>query len=428
MTQERRAPRLCYITQWYAPEPMTVPVWIAEALADEGWDVSVLTGVPNYPSGQVQEGYTAWGPREERIDGLRVRRAPLYPSHDGSALRRSANYLSWAVSATLVGRRLLGRADVSLVYCSPVTAALPALVAKVLRRKPFVLLVEDLWPDSVFADGFFPRGIKRRVVETLLDAFVNATYRHAAHVAVISPGMKTLIESRGVPAEKVSVVYNWVDEELFAPRSPDDTWRKELGLAPDDFVVLYAGTQGFAQALDTTVEAFGRLPEDSRAHLVLMGEGVEKPRLIEQAAQVAPGRVHFLPFRPVGTVAAMMAAAEAQLVSLKDDPLYRITMPSKVQASLATGRPVLAVVAGDAGRVVADAEAGVAVDPGDPDAVARAVLDLEATGPQRLRAMGENGRRLYLEEMSQAIGARRLSDLLTRATRDGGHAKDGEQR
>ncbi|MGZ6798937.1 MAG: glycosyltransferase family 4 protein [Mycobacteriaceae bacterium] len=418
-TTRDRAPRLSMVTQWFKPEPVGAPVWISTGLKRVGWSVVVLTGIPNFPTGNVFVGYSPWRRVSERIGGLNVYRTPLFPSHDRSALRRMMNYLSWGISASMLGFPVLGTCDVSLVYGSPATAALPALVAKVLRGSPYVLMVQDVWPDSVFASGFLTAGLRRRIMAALVETFVNATYRHATHVAVISPGMKTLLEDRGVPSEKVSLVYNWVDEDIFADKSPDNSWRTELGLAHDDFVVMYAGTHGFAQDLATAVDAFGLLPASTRAHLVLMGDGVEKPGLVERARRVAPDRVHFLPARPTEVMGATMAAADVLLVSLRDDPLFRITLPSKVQASLAVGRPVLVSAPGDAARVVEQAGAGLAVSPGDPDELARAVLALEAMDPILLRKLGSNGRHFYRAEMAEAIGVARLSQLLTAAMRTG---------
>lgn len=420
-----RPRRLSMVTQWFKPEPVGAPAWITDGLRAAGWSVSVLTGVPNFPTGKVHDGYAAWRTGRETLGGVPVRRTPLFPSHDGSAVRRMANYVSWSLSASLFGNRFLGGSDVSLVYSSPATAALPAMVAKGVHGVPYVLMVQDVWPDSVFASGFLTGGTTRRVVNALLDVFVDLTYRHAAEIAVISPGMKALLESRGVPPEKVSVVYNWVDEDNFSPERPDGTWRTELGLTADDLVVMYAGTHGFAQDLGSVVEAFGLLPESSRAHLVLIGDGVEKPRLVEAARETAPGRVHFLDARPPDGIGAVLAAADVQLVSLKDDPLFEITLPSKVQSSLALGRPVLVSAVGDAVRVVEEAGAGLAVPPGRPEELARAVLALEDMDKERRERLGANGRTYYRREMAQAVGVARLSQLLGAAIKTKRNAGSG---
>lgn len=422
-----RGRRLSFVTQWFAPEPITVPVWISQAMTRADWSVSVLTGVPNFPTGRVQPGYSAWRTVEEQINDVKVRRTPLFPSHDGSALRRTANYLSWAVSATVLGGRVLRNSDVSLVYSSPATAALPAMAARLLRGKPYVLMIQDLWPDSIFASGFLTRGVVRAVAEAVTGWFVQATYQGAARIAVISPGMKTVLERRGVPSHKISVVFNWVDEQALGDQEADPSWRDELGIPSGDFVLMYAGTHGFAQDLRTALEGFGLLPDSSKAHLVLVGEGVEKSCLMELAAAIAPERIHFLAPRPAADMGATMAAADAQLVSLKDDPLFHITMPSKVQAIMCAGQPVIVAAPGDAARVVEEANAGVAVKPGNPKAVMEAVRHLEQMDVARRRVLGQNGRRFYLREMSEEIGVDRLSQLLSAATGEASRSLNGER-
>ena len=226
-----------YITQWFPPEPVMVPPAIAHALTRRGHRVEVLTGVPNYPSGHVHEGFRAWQPRTDDVDGPNVRRTPLIPGHGSSTVRRMANYVSWAFSATLLGLRTLRRADVALVYSSPASAALPAMIWRRIVRTPYVLLIQDIWPDSVFATGFLTRGWSRRVARAALSRFCSWSYRSAAHIAVISPGAIDLLASRGVPREKLSLVYNWTDEPddptaMLAMRGANLGFRKTRSSSP----------------------------------------------------------------------------------------------------------------------------------------------------------------------------------------------------
>lgn len=402
--------RLTFLTQWFEPEPTTAPVWIAEAMRDEGWDIGVLTGVPNYPDGVVHAGYSPRRRMTEVRRGLRITRTPLYPSHDSSALGRIANYISWALSSAVLGRRVLRGSDAVLVYSSPATAALGALLARVRHSVPFVLLIQDLWPDSIFASGFLNRPLIRRAVEPLVDLFVRWTYRNAFAIAVITPGMRAKLLDRGVPADKVHVVYNWVDETIFVPSEPRGELRTAAGIAPDACVFLYAGNVGAAQALEPLVDAFVGV---DRAHLVILGDGIRRPDLMKRAEGVP--NVHFLAPAPLARMTALQADADVLVVSLSDDPLFTITMPSKTQASLAAGRPVLAVAAGDVATVVADAEAGVTVPPGDVAAARAAIEHLVSLGPEGRARLGERSRRYYETHMAKSVGARRLSALLEAA-------------
>lgn len=402
------------VCQWYPPEPTPQPAWIAEGLASLDLDVRVLTGVPNYPTGRVHQGYSAARPIQERIAGVSVNRTPLYPSHDHSAFRRMLNYTSWAVSSTLLGQRLLRWSDAVLVYSSPATAALPAMVARMLWRTPYVLLVQDVWPDSVFASGFL-NGRLGRFVRWLLDRFVGASYARSEHILVISPGMIDLLVSRGVPRHKLSLAYNWVDESSRPAPSDAIDLRRELGIPEDGIVVMYAGNHGSAQALHTVVDAFG-LPGAAGSHLVMVGDGTEKSALRVRAADNP--RVHFVDPQPREAMSEVMAAADAQLVSLADEPLFSVTMPSKVQSILAAGHPAIIVARGDIAEVVRSAGSGLTSAPGSAEDLAQVVGRFARLSSEERRRMGEAGRGYYRRTMSRGVGLAVLERALRRAATD----------
>ncbi|MDG4809021.1 glycosyltransferase family 4 protein [Micromonospora sp. WMMD1120] len=427
-TGNGRPDRVALVSQWFPPEPAPFAEGIGDSLRRRGFDVDVLTGVPNYPKGVVYDGYSARRRTVEVRNGSRIVRTPLHPSHDRSALGRAANYLSWAASSTLLGGSVLRSADVALVYSSPVTATTAAMTARRRWGTPYVTMVLDLWPDSVFATGFLTDGVTRRLAEASLGWFTHRSYRWADHVTVPAPGLRDTLIARGVPAEKVSVVYNWADEKIMQPTEPEAGLRARLGLRDDDFVLLYAGNHGPAQRLDTVVDAMARLHDLPDVHLVLVGDGVEKAALIARAAQARPGHVHFLDPIPPDRLAARMAAADLHLVSLSNDPLFHITVPSKVQTILACGQPVLVCAPGDAARVVRDAGAGFDAPPEDPAGLAEVVRRARQTPRSRLRAMGRAGRQHYLTHLSQATNVQVLSDLLTDAARRARSRRDKESR
>ncbi|GAB3180380.1 glycosyltransferase involved in cell wall biosynthesis [Micromonospora palomenae] len=402
--------RATLITQWFPPEPTPVPLSIAHSLHRRGFEVDVLTGMPNYPDGKLKPGYRAWRRTTGTEHGLRVVRTPLYPSHNHSAAGRAANYLSYAASSSALGAKALRGADVALVYSGPATAATAAMTARLRWRTPYVAMVMDLWPDSVFASGFLTGGVSRRVAENALSWFTNQTYRRADHVTVTSPGQRDAIVARGVAPDRVSVVYNWVDEKVMHPTEPDGELRRQLGLT-DEFVVMYGGNHGMAQRLDVAIEALARLDDLSDVHLVLVGDGIEKRALQSLADRLRLRTVHFLPAQPPERMAGLMASADIQLVSLADEPLFRITMPSKIQSIFACGQPVVACVPGDASRVVDEAGAGLTCPPGDPAGLAAALRQAHAASADRRRAMGQAGRAYYLEHMSESVSSQLLADV-----------------
>lgn len=412
--RHHRPLRVTFVTQWFAPEPVTVPVWMARALRRLGADVRVLTGIPNFPTGRVEPGYRATRSSREVIDGTTVFRTPLYPSHDSRPVRRITNYVSWALSSAARGRRAFAGADVALVYSSPATAATSAMWNLRRRGVPYVVVVQDLWPDSIFASGFLNRPLVRRFVEPVVGAAALKSYTDAARVVVISPGMRDLLTARGVDPSRIDVIYNWVDEELMVPRSRHVGLKERLGIPPDAFLLMYGGAHGPAQALDVVVDAFHELSRrGSDAHLLLVGHGIDKDILRERAAGLTT--VHFLDSVPVTAMADLMAGADAQLVSLADHALFAVTMPSKVQSVLATGSAMLVVAPGDAAGVVVGAGAGLAARPGDTQDVAAQVERLAAMSPEELDAMRTASSRLYRTEMSERVGAARLLDALTAA-------------
>ncbi|MGA4682972.1 glycosyltransferase family 4 protein [Micromonospora sp. AB353] len=409
-------PRVTFLTQWFDPEPTTMPGWVARSLRRQGLELDVLTGVPNYPTGKVHEGYRAWRRSTEMQGDLRVLRTPLYPSHNHSAVGRSANFASFALSSSLLGSAALRHTDVTLVYSTPATVAAAGMLARLRWGTPYVLMVMDIWPDSVFATGFLSGGVTRRLAEPPLNWLTNQTYRWAHHVTATSPGMRDALVERGVPADRVSVVYNWTDEKMMRPAAPDPRVRAGLGLT-DEFVLMYAGNHGAAQGLDVAVRAMAELRDLPDVHLVFLGGGIEKPVLRSLAANLNLQTVHFLDGVEPEQVPAVMAAADLQLVSLTDQPLFHVTLPSKVQSILACAQPVLTCAPGDAARVVHAAGAGFSSPPGDPVQLAQTIRTAAALPRERLRAMGRAGRDHYLAHLGEEANAFALADLLRDAAR-----------
>lgn len=187
--------RLALLTQYFPPEVYPQTLWLAEAMRDQGFDAHILTGAPNYPTGQVLPGYTARATRHETIQGFRVTRGPVFPSHDEHALGRVANYLSFGAGAAWAGRAVMRTADVTLVWATPATVGIPALWANLIWQTPYVLFVQDLWPDSVFATGYLTDPRIERVARSALAHYLTALYSQAAHIVAITPGCSACLST-----------------------------------------------------------------------------------------------------------------------------------------------------------------------------------------------------------------------------------------
>jgi glycosyltransferase involved in cell wall biosynthesis len=369
----------------------------------------VITGIPNYPDGKVEAGYRAWRPVRERISGLTVWRTPLFPSHSRSAGGRVANYLSWATTSTVAGFWLARRSDVVLVYSSPATAAIGPYAWSAFCGIPYVLLIQDMWPDSVTESGMLG-GRGSRIVEQALHAMMRRLYRNACHIAVTSPGMANIIAARGTDRSKTSLVYNWAPDERHRWLDRLQA-RDRLGIPRDGFVVTYAGNLGVMQNLGFAIEAVRRCGTD--VTLLLVGDGVELEKL-HRLAQNSENVV-FHPSIPSARMSEVHAATDVHLVSLAPTPIFASTTPSKVQSILAAGKPIIVAVDGDAAAVAAESGAGWVVPPGDAERLADTITTAQSMPHSELAAMGERGRQFYTATMSQQVSLTKLGRILASA-------------
>ena len=414
--------RIGILSQWYPPEPgsASVPGVLARALASRGHEVVVATGFPNYPLGRIAPGYRMRWRADERDGDVLVRRVALYPSHDRSKLRRTLNYASFAASATASATSLLRSVDAIWVYNSPATVGLPSAAASLAGGPPHLMHVMDLWPDSILFSGL-AGGRTYDAMAAVLDRWCGWTYRRATAIACISRGLVDELAARGVARNKLHYVPIWTDEEQYRPLPPDERLRRELGVE-DAFTLLYAGNLGDTQGLDGLLEVAQRI-SDLPVGILLAGSGTAEDRLRAEARRRGLANVAFLGRWPPDDMGRLLSVADVALVSLSDDPLTAMTMPSKLPAILAAGRPVLAWASGEVARSVRVGGCGFVADPGDVDQLEGAVLKAYRAGPEALNRLGAAGRRHYQAEFSLQTGVDAveglLSDLVVRRSIEG---------
>ena len=400
--------KILILTQWFEPEPTFKGLLFARELTARGHEVEVLTGFPNYPGGEVYPGYRIRPWVREQIDGIKVLRVALYPSHNNSGFHRALNYMSFALSAAAMGTPLIRKPDVIYVYHPPITVGFAAAVIGFFRRTPFVYDIQDVWPDTVAASGM----MSNAAALTLLGKMCKFVYRRARHITVPSHGFKEQLFGRGVPPDKIDVIYNWCDETALKHEGVSVT---RLG-ATDRFCILFAGTMGRAQGLDSVLRA-AQICRTTvpAAEFLFMGGGIELRRLENMAKEMGLDNVRFLPRQPMDAMGRILAGADALLVHLKDDPLFRITIPSKTQAYLAAGKPILMGVRGDAADLVERAGSGIVYEPGNSQSIADAVKELVNTGEERLTEMGRAGRAFYDRELSVSVGVKKFDRVFKAA-------------
>lgn len=394
--------RIAYLTQWFDPEPNVVKgIAFVRALIDAGNEVTVVTGLPNYPTGKLYSGYRWRLYQCEVIDGIEVVRLPLYPSHDRSSLRRSLNFVSFFVSALLYCLLHRRAFDIFYVYHPPITVGLAAAVAGWFRRLPFVLDVQDLWPETIAATGM----LGAAHLTGLLGALCSLVYSRADAIIVQSDGMRRALIDRGVPEPKLTTILNWADVGPFRP----EPHRRRQG-AP--LTLVYGGNLGRAQGLETIVDAAAILERQRRdIRIILYGDGVDAADLRARAEAHGLTLLRFEERLPKERIIPVFQQADALLMHLADDPLFAITIPSKTQFYLAMGRPIVAGVMGEAAKILT--EAGMAVvPPGDSEALASAIGDLADLSAVARDAMGRAGRQYYCGHLSFERGMVETLDLL----------------
>ena len=402
-----RPTRVLLLTQWFDPEPTFKGMVFARELVRQGFEVEVVTGFPNYPGGKVYPGYRIKWLEREVIDGVQVTRLPLYPNHDQSAIKRVLNYASFAASALVYGLFMAKRADVMYAYHPPLTVGIAASLIRLLRRIPVVYDIQDMWPDTLRATGMLsnPKALN------LVAAVCRWVYRRVDRIVVLSPGFKRLLGERGVPAAKVDVIYNWADEAALAAPTG------QLPAAfpgSDRFRILFAGNMGKAQALGAVLDAAALLQaQGSCVCFVMLGGGVELGTLKQQAAQRGLTNVVFLPAVPMAEVGTYLQAADALLVHLRKDPLFEITIPSKTQAYMAAGKPLLMAVDGDAADLVRQSGGGVVAESENAAGLAQAADALTETRPQALANMGQQAQQFYAEHLALAVGVGRFGEIFS---------------
>ncbi|MBQ1017241.1 glycosyltransferase family 4 protein [Micromonospora sp. D93] len=408
--------RIGLISQWYPPESTFVPGQLATELARRGHEVRVLTTFPSLPLGRI---YPGWRQRWNHLStdgGVTVRRVPAYPSHDRSGLRRAVSYLSFAATSTLAAPRHLRGVDALYVYHPPPTSYAAAGLLRLLRGVPAVLHVQDLWPESVTASGMAPPGLAGRALDRVLTASMRRIYHSCAGIAVIAPAMAEQVIERGVDPGAVRTVFNWTDEALFRPVPCTDAARAAIGHRGRT-TVMFAGNLGLLQGVDVAIRAAAAAPDAVDLAFVGTGLGAEQARKL--ADELGAVNVRFLGRRPAAEMAELYAAADYQLVMLRDLPWLRGTVPSKLQAALACGVPVLMSADGDAARLVSAGGAGLVCPPDDWRALADQFVAAARMSTEQRLAMGCRGRQLYLDRMSLRVGVDQIEDLLSKAAARG---------
>jgi colanic acid biosynthesis glycosyl transferase WcaI len=412
--------KILYLSQYFPPEmgaPAARAAELSRHWAAAGHEVTVLTGFPNHPTGVVPPEYRGKIWRlvvQEQTTGMNVVRTWLFPFPNRKVHERMLNYSSFCASAASTGL-FLSRPDVVIATSPQLLVGLSGWWLARWKRVPFVFEVRDLWPESLAAVGM---GDGNSLLHRTLGKIAGFLYRHSDRVVVVTPAFEDyLVEHWRLPRDKISVVENGVETQLFAPQlfsaeSAIDL-RRELN-SEGKFVVAYIGTMGMAHGLETIIAAATQL-RDVHLEIVflMLGEGADKERIVALAEERGLNNVRFVHQQPREKVPAYISASDACLVLLKKTDLFKTVIPTKMLEFMSCARPVILGVDGQARTILEEARGGLVIEPENADALVKAILSL-AGDRERARELGQNGREHIVSKFSRRQTAEEYIRVLER--------------
>lgn len=410
--------KILYISQYYPPEMCAPAVRVAElsrAWAKRGHDVTVLTAFPHHPHGSKRKEDEGVLTRRETDGAIDVVRTYVFAARNAGFLPRVLSYVSFMLSAILIGTFRVGRPDVVIATSPQLFTAVAGWWFSLWSGAPFVFEVRDLWPESITTVGAMRESLAIR----MLRGMAHWLYRTADQIVTVGDGYRRRILAgySGVAPDKIAVVTNGVDLDRFTFRTEDrDRVRAEQGWQ-NETVVLYLGTHGMAHGLDFVLRAAERLRGSTDLRFVFMGDGAEKPNLVKMADELQLKNVTFLKPQPANVVAAYYAAADICLVPLRKVDLFDDVLPSKLFEIMSMQRPAILSVAGDARRLLEAAAAGQFVEPENVEHLC-AAIEAMRSDPEGRAAYGANGRRFVELHFDRSVLARRYLSLLDRVVRE----------
>lgn len=408
------------LSQYFAPEFAIIPGTLTRNLVANGHEVSVLTTFPNYPQGRLFPGYKQRLTQIEQIDGATVLRVPMFINRSQKPLLRMLSYLSFSISAAL-RFKFVEKTDVVYVYATQMTPALAASLWFRIRRTPFVLHIQDLWPESVTGSGLVKSSRINNLITYLINLWLKGIYHRSHKLIAIAPEMTRMLIERGIPSNKISTVFNWADESVTSThgiRSDEINALKARYKNHTKFV--YSGNLGEMQALYSIIDAFSSLTpgELSKSHLFIVGSGNQESNLIQQAAENQLSNVSFIGRVLPEQMPEVYELSDFQIISLKNLPVFRGTIPSKLQGSLSAGIPVLSAVNGDVRELVSKHQLGFTAESENTVSIAAAIRKaIYSTTPER-NQLSANAKAFYESNMSASTGTGRIEHLLISAARN----------
>ena len=395
--------RILFVSQLFDPEYSIKGLGLMKHWVDKGHEVIVVTTFPNYPTGEIFSGYKIKLKEIEIIDGVKVVRLWSHISHSKSKISRASNYISFTLMA-LFYSIFCKKPDLLYTYHPQATTGLIGVCLKKLKKVPFITDVQDLWPDALAATGLNNDGL----IVNLIDRWCRYIYIESKSVVVLSKGFRNSLIDRGVDSDKINLVYNWCPEEERIEEVLSTSGYQYQDNKPVSLV--YAGNIGAAQSLKSLIDAVGLLPASS-IELKLYGNGIEKEQLESYVIDNGYTNIFFEGYVAPSGIFNVLSQADILAVHLRDEDLFKITIPSKTQSSMAMNKPLLMAVGGEANDIVSFSKSGVSAAPQSVDSITKAIKNLLANSDDWL-VMGDNARKFYVDNFSIESNYSRLDAVI----------------
>ena len=382
--------RILIVTQYFYPENFKSND-LAFELQKRNHNVTVLTGLPNYPRGKIYKDYGVFKKRKEIINGVKVYRSLVIPRGKASGVRLFINYYSFAFFASIKAffLGLNNQYDAIIVHePSPVTQFYPALLIKKIWKTPIYFWVMDLWPETLSIAG----GIRNKLVLKYYNSVVKNFYKNSEKILITSKGFKESIMKKGDFEDKITYFPNWA-EDIISDGNKDFL----IPELPEGFKIMFAGNLGESQDLENILNAFLELKYNKNIKLILLGDGRKASFINEFINENNLKDIVFMLGKyPLNAMSSFFDKADAMLVTLKDDPIFNLTVPAKIQAYMSAGKPILAMINGESADIIKDAKCGLVSSSGDYKSLSHNILKMASSSSSELKLMG-NKSRVYFE-------------------------------
>ncbi len=399
--------KILIISQYFWPENFRINDLVS-GLRERGHSITVLTGLPTYPEGKIYPGYGMFKNRKQSYFGANIYRIPILPRGNGGSLRLILTYISFMLNACILGPFYCKeKFDIIFFTYSPFSEGIPAILLKFIKKIPIIYWVQDLWPDSLEVTN----AIKSRRILNFVDLIIQFIYKMCDCILVQSQGFIPMVSKKKVSQDKIIYFPNSA-EDLYKPIPPNFN-TSEGRMMVDGFRTMFAGNIGVAQDFNTIIKAAEILKHYSEIHWIILGDGrmhswVES----EVKKRELSNNFHLLGYFPIEKMPIFFSFADVMLVTLKDELIFSLTIPGKVQSYLACGKPIIAALKGEGARVINEANAGIVCIPEDPVSLSESVLKMYNMSAEQREILGKNGRIYFESNFERNILLDRLEKIL----------------